>query len=379
MLDTPNPDAARPVPAQIPRTDIPRLSAGKKLLFLAGLLLCALAVAEIAAHCVYRVQNGRFIWRGVQGEGMGVFQPHPYLAGVPRPGARGFAFDGQVEINAQGYRGPPLRDGAAKILCLGGSTTFCVGVSTGETWPEQLQKELSGLPSGPVDVVNSGVPGYSSAENVIQLALRDYALNPGIVILFQGLNDLRSSHAPDLTPDYAWSHGDHQAKTLDVAWRDGASIIALRYYALQALRKISPPQPQDPVVHSEPDLQLAEIFRSNLRSIAALTRKSGARLLLVPQVLWEPLIALKDRDGWIPFVDPKSVMVQMSALNDVMREVAREENASFAQSVLDYPWTVEDFAGDYCHFSARGCIHMAQLLAAHLKAEGLTQALRPRG
>ncbi|HZN57715.1 MAG TPA: hypothetical protein VFD71_06530, partial [Planctomycetota bacterium] len=61
MLDTPNPDAARPVPAQIPRTDIPRLSAGKKALFLAGLLLCALSVAEIAAHCVYRVQNGRFI------------------------------------------------------------------------------------------------------------------------------------------------------------------------------------------------------------------------------------------------------------------------------------------------------------------------------
>jgi hypothetical protein len=113
------------------------------------------SVAEIAAHCVYRVQNGRFIWRGVPGEGMGVFQPHPYLAGVPRPGARGFAFDGQVEINAQGYRGPPLRDGRGEDPVPRRLHDVLRGRVHGRNLPEQLQKELSGLPSGPVDVVNS--------------------------------------------------------------------------------------------------------------------------------------------------------------------------------------------------------------------------------
>ena len=66
-----------------------------------------------------------------------VFQrsiPQPYLLYSPAPGHRGST--GEVDHNMQGYRGWPVQlaktPGIIRILCLGGSTTYGWGVSSGD-------------------------------------------------------------------------------------------------------------------------------------------------------------------------------------------------------------------------------------------------------
>ncbi len=345
-----------------------RLPLRRKLLFLLAVLLLALALAEAAAQITYRVSNGRFVWRAARGAGIGILEPHPYLVGALKPGASAERLGTRITINSDGYRGPPLRQGAQRVLCLGGSTTFCVRVSDGDTWPVKLQEKLASAPNGPIDVVNGGVSGYSSAENLIQFALRDHYLNPSLVILYQGLNDLRSSHAPQFSTDYSRFHGAAQAHVLDLDWKEGHSILALRHYLNKFLAGIRGPKPEDPSARkSSPDPRIREVYRSNLRSIAALARAYKTRIIFVPQVL--RYSRFEGPEKWLPFVKEETVVEQMAVLNDAMREVAEECSLPFFGAVLSAPWEDADFA-DPCHLSPQGCDRMASLLADFIEKNG---------
>lgn len=83
---------------------------------------------------------------GGRGPNARVFQAHLYLVGVPRPGASVTRGHLTVTINGTGYRGPDITgqksDTVLRILVLGGSTTFGVGVSNSDTWPAALQTVL---------------------------------------------------------------------------------------------------------------------------------------------------------------------------------------------------------------------------------------------
>src|SRR6266542_2349706 len=80
-----------------------------------------------------------------------------------------------AHINDQGFRGPDVtlvkRPGTLRIMAVGASTTFDTMVSGDEhTWPARLQYWLRTLaPAQPVEVINAGVPGYCTIDNLIRL------------------------------------------------------------------------------------------------------------------------------------------------------------------------------------------------------------------
>jgi lysophospholipase L1-like esterase len=118
------------------------------------------------------------------------YRPHRYLGYMPTPGYS----QGGARHNALGYRGPdiavPKPEGLVRILCAGGSTTYTPMVGDEETYPAQLERALRERGVGPVEVVNAGVEGWLSYETLINLELRALELEPDVVVVYHGVNDL---------------------------------------------------------------------------------------------------------------------------------------------------------------------------------------------
>ncbi len=78
-----------------------------------------------------------------------------------------------------------------RIACLGGSTTYGDGVDDWRlTYPALLQDSLRAWGVSEVEVVNAGVPGYSSYESVINLEFRVLDLHPDLVFFYEAINDV---------------------------------------------------------------------------------------------------------------------------------------------------------------------------------------------
>ena len=122
------------------------------------------------------------------------WSPHPYLNYYPTPGYE----SGLTTHNSLGYRGHefPLEKpaGEFRIVALGGSTIYTIGVQDDAlTFSEQLERVLSedyGLDH--VTVINAGAAGYTSWESLINLQIRVLALDPDLVIVYHGTNDVHA-------------------------------------------------------------------------------------------------------------------------------------------------------------------------------------------
>jgi lysophospholipase L1-like esterase len=120
--------------------------------------------------------------------------PHPYLVYYPTPNYR----KGQTSHNSLSYRNDEFTlekpNGVYRIVALGGSSTYDVSIkdnaATFTAQLEQLLKEDYGYQN--VQVINAGVPGYNSWEILINLEFRVLDLDPDLVIIYEGTNDVHA-------------------------------------------------------------------------------------------------------------------------------------------------------------------------------------------
>ncbi len=113
-----------------------------------------------------------------------LFQLAPNYSGVVRRGTFG---DMRFETNADGLRDRPLgelRQATMRVLAVGNSFTFGVGIPREDTWPVHLEHTLrQRWPAPSLVVINAGVPAYGLAQ------IRDLTeellprLDPQLVIL----------------------------------------------------------------------------------------------------------------------------------------------------------------------------------------------------
>ncbi len=96
-----------------------------------------------------------------------------------------------ITTNSLGLRSPEVtpKAGRIRVLCIGDSTTFGDDVRDAESWPWQLQAMLDERAPGRFDVVNAGVPGWSSVQGLWYLEQEGLDLAPDIVIVTFGHND----------------------------------------------------------------------------------------------------------------------------------------------------------------------------------------------
>jgi len=108
----------------------------------------------------------------------------------------------RAHVNAHGWRGAePVRERPAlRIACAGDSFTYGSGVQDGETLPAQLAAALRADGVRGVEVLNWGVEGYDTTQEVAQLERRLPRWRPDLVVLTYFLNDANHPDAPRVPP-----------------------------------------------------------------------------------------------------------------------------------------------------------------------------------
>jgi lysophospholipase L1-like esterase len=97
-----------------------------------------------------------------------------------------------VSTNSLGFRGPepPEPLGAAlTLLAVGGSTTECLYISDGKTWPDLVGAELRSH-FRDLWVNNAGLDGHSTFGHGLLLEQRIARLHPKVVLFLIGINDV---------------------------------------------------------------------------------------------------------------------------------------------------------------------------------------------
>lgn len=355
---------ADPAPDSAPRR---RSRLARALLGLA----VALVLVELGLRVVDLVQGRPFLGPLAPAEATGAtrYQPHPFLGYALIPGGEG-------GVNALGLRGPPVArakgEGVYRIVCLGGSTTYGAAVEAHQTWPARLERLLdeAAPPGRDYQVLNAGVPGYTSAESLVNLALRLVELQPDALIVYHAINDARLIQLGDFLPDYSHKRRSWRFPALSplesallrhcrIAFR----LFGERYLAPGQLRLDQlvfhsgphPPGAWGPGGVNQPGVG---VFLRNVRHILALAEEHGiapalARFARCPERL--------TGDGH---------QAVLEAMDQGLTSLARERGLPLLRPDLALEGRPELFT-DYVHLTAEGCGVFARRLFEQARREGL--------
>ncbi len=122
-----------------------------------------------------------------------------------------------IRTNALGLRGPELAPidtpKLFRIAVIGDSMAFGFGVQQGEDFPAQLERELAAhepRDGRRFEVLNFGVGGYSTLDEVACLREKALALRPDLVVIAYCLNDPEIAPLQPLQLNFAptplWRH-----------------------------------------------------------------------------------------------------------------------------------------------------------------------------
>lgn len=162
----------------------------------ATLLLCSLVIGLVFAEVVLRIWNPPM----AKFQLTQIHRPSPEAQWEMIPGASSVANTGATyTINSHGCRDAeyPLDKpaGSYRILALGDSFTFGMGVEQEKTYPAQLERILN-EGNHTVEVINCAVTGYDMWQHNVALQKKARTYRPDLVTLGVFVNDLLYSLAP---------------------------------------------------------------------------------------------------------------------------------------------------------------------------------------
>jgi lysophospholipase L1-like esterase len=248
---------------------------------------------------------------------------HPTRGYTLRAGYEGESKYGiPFRVSAQGFRTPevaiPKPPGTKRVVVLGDSVTWGAGVREEETFARKLEVMLRSDLSCPVEVVNTGISGYGTVQELDVLQNEGLTFEPNVVIVFHIENDNQSvtsfkgglaAFVKDHIVYRSWVISASLYAWRNAAWRMQASGAPNDEAALRAQQAHWDARPGTP----------ASI--EALRRIAAIGRDRGFPVLLASQP------GNRDRS-----VDARR--------NAILRDVAREQQMVF----LDMTPAFDEFA-----------------------------------
>ncbi len=181
--------------------------------FFAVLAMTGLAAAAICGAGWWRASRGRSdlaslspaarqaLFEEALHDNPGAFVPTwyaPAIAYTLRPGQRISAWDDTFTANVLGYRtGPPAKaPGTFRVVFVGDSWTFGMGIKEEESFPRQFQalaEQLGASPGRPVEAWTLALPGYNTLNEVAALEYFYPRLQPDAVVLAPCSNDMDTS------------------------------------------------------------------------------------------------------------------------------------------------------------------------------------------
>ncbi|RJQ53934.1 MAG: SGNH/GDSL hydrolase family protein [Nitrospiraceae bacterium] len=296
------------------------------------------------------------------------------------PGKGWFHTDGrEVHINSLSLRGQEIqqkpRPGTFRIAVLGGSAVYDIWVPDNQTFTYKLQEMLHKKTGKEIEVINCGVPGWSTVHSLINYIYRIRYLKPDLIIVYHTWNDIKYFqflHNGFDMPQYFSLYKENEQRYLNGSF-PLAQIDALRIMFMAATAKL---QGKD-IVESERDpytgnkIQSGQIFdttifRNSLTDLVRLAKLDGVSVLLATQAnlafkntteedkkrIWYSYVST-DHDGLVKLID---------LANNAIYQVGQEENVP----VLDVYKSMlgkSEYLNDHVHLSPKGCEKIAELLS----------------
>ncbi len=280
------------------------------------------------------------------------FRPLPYVnyglepSNTRAPGAR----DLVRTSNTLGFRGPeielPKPASRFRIVCLGGSTTYSDLVNDDETYPVHLERILEQRrPGQDIEVINAGVPSYTSAESLANFMFRCIDLEPDVIVLYQAANDLRTRGYANYDSAYF-----HYRKV----W-DGTLDNPTESDLAELRGGINPYIQLDAPATDIPRHELIKrsgtgAYRRNLISMIGAARAHGIETALVTFLI--------DRGN--EYVSDEMVR-GIEGYNRAMKEIGERHGATVIDLASTMPY--EGMFGDPVHMNAKGTLQKARVVA----------------
>jgi lysophospholipase L1-like esterase len=231
--------------------------------------------------------------------------------------------------NSLGFRGreveQPKPAGRYRIACLGGSTTYDDGVADGDTYPLKLEGLLRAAhPERDLEVVNCGVPSYTSAESLANLAFRVLDLQPDAIVLYEGINDWRTRNYVNY--DGAYFHFRKVWDGSTAHWDAGPPGTEMAGGINPLIQFLQPAENGD--IAENIKRSGFGAFRRNLQSMCGIARAHGVAVVMVSNVVDESNPA---KDPIFPIF-----LAGMVETNQVVQQVCKETGSLFVD--LDASW-----------------------------------------
>jgi lysophospholipase L1-like esterase len=198
----------------------------------------------------------------------------------------------RVVTNSRGYQGPefaPVKPkDSLRVVCMGNSSTFGWGVPPDSTYPRLLQAELEGRLGREVEVINAGVPGYSSIQGLALLEREVRALSPDVITLSFGANDAQHTARSDRE---IMREREGLVGAAQEVLSHSALYSALRYAIVT--RKVERELARSGEEARYPGRRALPVeFRGAMTEAVARGRQAGAAVFLVelmpPEIEWDP-------------------------------------------------------------------------------------------
>jgi lysophospholipase L1-like esterase len=308
--------------------------------------------------------------------------PHPYLVYYPTPNYR----KGLTSHNSLGYRNDEFSlekpSGVYRIVALGGSSTYDVSIKdNAATFTAQLEQSLKedyGYQN--VQVINAGVPGYNSWEILVNLEFRVLDLDPDLVIIYEGTNDV---HARMVEPS-AYRGDDLGRRQVwrvpPVALWEHSALLRILSRTMNVTRQVSiddfvssPTYLSWPYEYrlSEDNLDPAEIlkenppiyFHRNLENMIAIAKEHDVQILLST---WAHSPNLND------YASEDYYQQGFRENNDVVKEVATGHDIPLFDFAEVMPQDAIYWA-DGRHVNEAGALEKARLFAEFIDAQELIE------
>ncbi len=346
------------------------------------------------------------------------YQPDRERGYALRPGASGVwtrEGRGRVTINADGLRdGPHERragPGVLRVAVLGDSFSEALQVDQDQTWWSQLQQRLNsqsrcpfrqGFPQG-VELLNFGVGGYGTGQQLLTWRQQARAFQPRIVLLAMYLgNDIQDNTPQPRADKPVFRLGPDGGLVIDNAFRESAgsrfrfSVLgralngllnrsALLQLANEAKNRWSgrqppgaqAPAPGRPTMHLERDDPSGwTVTEALLRQLRDEVRASGATLVVTslssPEQLWPDRSERQKvfrAAGQDPFAREQRLAGLLRTLNVPYHPLAEDLRRKADQEGLILHGFKEQNLGTG-HWNATGHQWAATLLAQRLCAPG---------
>jgi hypothetical protein len=141
-------------------------------------------------------------------------------------------------INAAGYRDlervQPKPAGVRRLLCLGDSFTWGVGILFDDAWPQRVERTLSRTRGERWEAVNLAEPGMNAVEQVSRLESEGMGYGPDVVVLAWVLNDSEDEDAAEARRARDWAEEESRPPTVADAFAERSVLFRMVRTRLRA-------------------------------------------------------------------------------------------------------------------------------------------------